>query len=121
MIVILTALIAAPAAVHAQTTGRHIVFLGDASPVDGQPWLALVIGNTYYTEADPLTNPVHDATAVAQALKTLGFTTTLLLDGTRPAIRDAVDDFAGDIAASGPGTVALLYYSGHGLQVNGEN
>ena len=119
--VLLAALVLSSMAAHAQAADRRIVFQGDASPVAGQHRLALVIGNTNYPGANQLTNPVHDATAIAQTLKTLGFTTTLLLDATRIGIRDAVDGFAGDIAAAGPGTVALLYYSGHGMQVNGEN
>ena len=36
-------------------------------------------------------------------------------------MREAVSDFAGKVAAKGADTVALVFYAGHGLQVDGEN
>jgi hypothetical protein len=36
-------------------------------------------------------------------------------------MREAVSDFAGKVAAKGADTVALVFYAGHGLQIDGEN
>jgi len=36
-------------------------------------------------------------------------------------MRQAISNFAGIVAGKGPDTVALLFYAGHGLQVDGEN
>jgi len=86
-----------------------------------QPRLALVIGNTHYGGTHELKNPENDARAVATALKGLGFTATVLLDGGRGRMREEVHAFCDRIRAAGPQAVALLYYSGHGMQVAGEN
>ena len=36
-------------------------------------------------------------------------------------MREKVSEFAGKVAAKGPDTVALVFYAGHGLQIDGEN
>ena len=36
-------------------------------------------------------------------------------------MREKVGDFAAKVAAKGPDTVALVFYAGHGLQIDGEN
>ena len=36
-------------------------------------------------------------------------------------MREAVSEFAGKVAAKGADTVALVFYAGHGLQIDGEN
>jgi len=36
-------------------------------------------------------------------------------------MRQVVSDFAAKVSASGPDTVALMFYAGHGLQIDGEN
>ena len=36
-------------------------------------------------------------------------------------MRDKVSEFAGKVAAKGPDTVALVFYAGHGTQIDGEN
>ncbi len=80
--------------------------------------IALVIGNNRYKKITPLDNPTHDATDIAAALKDLGFDVTLQTDVKRP-------DFMHNLKAFGEqaqqANVALFYFSGHGLQVGGEN
>lgn len=78
---------------------------------------ALVIGNDNYHNV-PLANARNDASAVATDLKSLGYVTTLVLDADRAKMEGAIDRFVGSIT---PGDVALLYYAGHGMQVDGEN
>jgi hypothetical protein len=79
--------------------------------------IALLIGNDAYAEA-PLYNPVNDATAMAQALESLGFEVILVTDGTLEAMQSAFVDFTGRIRED---ATALVYYAGHGIQASGRN
>jgi uncharacterized caspase-like protein len=80
--------------------------------------LALVIGNGKYKELPKLTNPETDARAIFDALRDLGFDVTLVTDASGEIIRRAVSEFA---HRSGQADLALVYYAGHGAQVNAEN
>ena len=92
------------------------VFPKDA-PLTGRR-LALVIGNQNYGRK-PLQNPLHDAQDLDGELKSdLGFATTLLTDADLPTMERTINRFTGGIK---PGDVALVYYSGHGMEVSGEN
>jgi caspase domain-containing protein/PDZ domain-containing protein len=79
--------------------------------------LALVVGNNSYPSV-PLVNAVNDARAVDAALRSIGFVTELVSNATLEAMDRAVEGFVSRIQ---PGDVALVYYSGHGVQVAGEN
>ena len=83
--------------------------------------VALVIGQSAYRAVTPLPNPANDAKAVAQLLGDAGFEVTESGDLSQNDLRRAVGDFAAKIAQKGPDTVALMFYAGHGLQVDGEN
>lgn len=80
--------------------------------------IALVIGNDRYSGPMVLQNARRDATAIAGELRGLGFQTTLVQDATRQQFDDALERFAGALAAA---DVALFYYAGHGVQVKNEN
>lgn len=82
--------------------------------------LALVIGNGAYQTA-PLANPPNDMNLVADALEDSGFDVTRLQDGGRREMRDAIRAFSEDVAAAGRDAVALFYFAGHGVQLNGRN
>jgi Caspase domain len=83
--------------------------------------LALVIGQSAYRSVTPLPNPANDAKAMAQLLADSGFDVTEASDLSQKDMNREVGDFAAKIAAKGPDTVALLFYAGHGLQIDGEN
>jgi hypothetical protein len=91
------------------------------APAWAQTRLALVIGNSSYRAVTPLPNPVNDARAVADELKAAAFDVTQALDLGQADMRRAIKDFAARISAKGAETVALVYYAGHGVQVDGEN
>src|SRR3954452_13494005 len=75
---------------------------------------ALVIGNAKYPDADaPLKEPINDARDVADELKRDGFTVDLGENLSGDAMRRAFDRLYGKIK---PGTVALIFYSGFGVQ-----
>ena len=82
------------------------------------PRVALVIGNAAYAQA-PLPNAANDATAMARVLRGLGFTVVELRDGTK-ALMDAATARACDLLKGRDGT-GLLYYAGHGLQLDWRN
>ncbi len=82
---------------------------------------ALVIGNSQYQQIGTLPNPVRDAEAVKGLLDSAGFEVTSALDLGQSEMRDAVREFAGKLAGKGEDTVALIYFAGHGLQIDGEN
>ena len=86
-------------------------------PIVARKQLALVIGNAAYPNR-PLANPVHDAEAMARRLRELNFDVALVTDAGRKAMGQAIDQFLGKLAT---GDVAFFYYSGHGMQVDGEN
>ena len=79
--------------------------------------VALVIGNAAY-KTSPLRNPVNDAKDVAAALKGLGFEVICKTDAGKRAMVDGVNAFG--LQAQGA-DVALFFYAGHGMQVNGIN
>src|SRR5580700_11270697 len=87
-----------------------------------QERFALVIGNSNYQAVRQLPNAVHDATAVSNFLKSAGFDVTTALDLDQAGMRRAVQDFAQRLAGKDDQkTVALVYFAGHGVQVDGEN
>ena len=75
---------------------------------------ALVIGNAKYPDADaPLKEPINDARDVADELKRDGFNVEVGENLTGEAMRRAFDKFYARIK---PGAVALIFYSGFGVQ-----
>jgi uncharacterized membrane protein YgcG len=83
--------------------------------------LALVIGQSAYRSVPALPNPANDARAVTQLLTDSGFEVSTASDLSQGQMREKVSEFAGKVAAKGADTVALVFYAGHGLQIDGEN
>src|SRR5262245_46945561 len=83
--------------------------------------IALVIGNSNYTAVAALPNPANDAKAMATFLTSAGFEVMQAPDLTQSDLRRTIGNFARSAAAKGPDTVVLVFYAGHGLQVDGEN
>ena len=80
--------------------------------------VALVIGNAAYPTA-PLPNPGRDAAAVAARLRALGFQVIERRDATRAQMAGSLDEAVA--ALRGRQGVGLLYYAGHGLQIDWRN
>ena len=83
--------------------------------------IALVIGNSNYTSVTALPNPANDAKAMTNFLSSAGFQVVQAPDLTQSDMRRTIADFAKKVTEKGPDTVALVFYAGHGLQVDGEN
>ena len=79
--------------------------------------VALVIGNGRYASA-PLANSVNDSRAMAQSLREMGFTVIEREDITSKQIPATLREFRTSLT---PGSVALFFYAGHGLQIKGTN
>ncbi|TMV11374.1 caspase family protein [Arenibacterium halophilum] len=80
--------------------------------------VALVLGMSAYQSIPPLDNTINDAEAMAKALDGIGFDVTLALDATTDQLRQQLDDFA---FRSETADLALIYFAGHGVEVQGEN
>jgi hypothetical protein len=80
--------------------------------------VALVIGNDNYQSVTRLSNAVNDARAMAQVLQECGFEVKLVVNVNHEQMEKSVDDFTKSLNR---GDVALFYYSGHGMEVKGEN
>jgi uncharacterized caspase-like protein len=93
-------------------------FAGGAAHAETR--IALVIGNAGY-QAGALNTPANDAGLVAQTLQASGFDVVGARDLDQDSLRRAFRDFLDKAAASGTDTVAFIYLSGYGLQLEGEN
>lgn len=76
--------------------------------------VALVIGNGAYGQIGTLRNPVRDAAAVTATLRELGFAVTTVVDADRAHFSKALRSFS---EAADNADVALVYYSGHAVQI----
>ncbi len=83
--------------------------------------VALVIGVKSYTAVPPLVNTLNDAKDVAAMLRKKGFDVIELLDPrTKSEMRTAAINFSKALE-NYPDGVGMLYYSGHGMQIDGAN
>lgn len=80
--------------------------------------VALVIGNGGYRHVSALANPSNDARAIARSLRGIGFAVTEGIDLDRNGMQNMIREFLREAARS---QVAIVYYAGHGLQVDGRN
>jgi len=91
---------------------------GSNVELDTSKRVALVIGNRDYS-IKPLANTINDAEDIASTLEGLGFKVIKGMNKTRNDLIGKIWEFR-DALKDGAG-VGLFYYSGHGMQVNGEN
>jgi hypothetical protein len=89
------------------------------SPALAEQRVALVIGNSGYDKVARLGNPANDAELMAETFKGAGFDSVdlrrdLKVNDMRRALRDFVEK-------SRDADVAVVYYAGHGIEVDGVN
>ena len=80
--------------------------------------VALVIGQAKYLNIAVLDNTAKDAGLIAQTLTDIGFEVTQVTDAGYQDLRAALDGFA---FRSETADLALIYYAGHGVEVQGTN
>jgi len=81
---------------------------------------ALVIGNGEYTQKSfaKLNNPVNDAADMDATLTRLGYQVTRLTNASYGTMDEKITEFCAGLSNQDE---VLFYYSGHGVQVSGEN
>jgi len=102
----------------------HRFFLAAAlllvcQPAFAEKRVALVLANSAYRNVAPLANPVNDGAVITAKLKEAGFDVVdfrrdLPAADTRRALRDFSD-------AARDADIAVVYYAGHGMEVDGTN
>ncbi|MGE0076560.1 MAG: caspase family protein [Bacteroidales bacterium] len=80
--------------------------------------IALVIGNSTYSGGQFLKNPENDANLMIQSLKNLGFEVISKTNADKKNMERAIREFSEKLPNY---NVALFYYAGHGVQVDGMN
>lgn len=80
--------------------------------------LALCIGNNNYNSLSKLSCAINDAEEVAKALSSMGFDTMCECDLNRTKMIDVIGEFIDKLADYDS---CVIYYSGHGCQIEGEN
>lgn len=90
-----------------------------AGPAFAEKRVALVLANSAYRNAPQLANPVNDGAVIAKTLQEAGFDVVesrhdLPALETRRVLRDFAD-------AARTADIAVVYYAGHGIEVDGAN
>ena len=81
--------------------------------------VALVIGNNDYRGVlSKLSNPVNDARSMRKILKQRGFRVIYSENTTKRGMRNSLNQFYSAIKGGG---VGMFYFSGHGIEVDGQN
>ncbi|TIR32480.1 MAG: tetratricopeptide repeat protein [Mesorhizobium sp.] len=88
----------------------------EASAVERR--VAFVIGNSDYKEISALKNPAKDVVDVSNTFRSAGFDVFVASNLTKLQFEG---QFRNYIAAVDGADVAVVYYSGHGFQIGGEN
>lgn len=95
-----------------------LLFVCAGQPVFAEKRVALIIGNGDYTVFRHLPAAANDAADISSVLKGFGFDVTGGKNLDRAAMISAINNFA---QKSLDADVAMVYYAGHGLQVDGNN
>jgi uncharacterized caspase-like protein len=81
--------------------------------------VALVIGNGDYGKVGRLPNPARDAAVMEAMLRAAGFGTVVAKRNLgRDAMRRSLRDFSDQVRDA---DIAVVFYAGHGIEVNGIN
>ena len=112
---------------HRRRLFAMVACLALSAPVSAQPRrlepitvsrkVALVVGNQAY-QRNPLANPGRDAAAMGRVLSEMGFDVTVQQDLSLRGMTDAISAFTARLHS---GDLALFFYSGHGMQIDGDN
>jgi uncharacterized caspase-like protein len=95
-----------------------LAFPDAARSADTLKGVALVVGNGDYAALPDLPNPVNDADDLEKLFDGFGFRTEATSDRDLKRLKRDLDDFVEDADGA---DVAVLSYSGHGIEAGGEN
>ncbi|MER9436564.1 caspase family protein [Mesorhizobium sp. M0618] len=102
-------------------SGIFLFFLtafGAEAAVPEAKRVALVIGNSKYVHAVTLPNPANDAHLIASTLRNAGFEVIEGVDQDNPGMHSLISRFT---EQSYDADLAVIFYAGHGMQVDGKN
>ncbi len=80
--------------------------------------IALVIGNGAYAGLSKLANPANDAAIVAKNLRDIGFEVSEGINLDTQKMKDTINGF---LRSASTASMAVMFYAGHGMQVDGKN
>jgi len=80
--------------------------------------IALIIGNSDYKNGNKLNNPENDADLMSEVLTSLNFETLKITNASESKMDSAIEQFSKMLPDY---NIALFYYAGHGLEVDGIN
>jgi len=80
--------------------------------------VAFVVGNADYKNVQSLENPVSDARALSEVLKLSGFDVASIYNATQSTFLASFERF---LALAETADVVLIYFAGHGVQINSKN
>ncbi|MER9654777.1 caspase family protein [Mesorhizobium sp. M0152] len=92
-------------------------FSAEAAAPDAKR-VALVIGNSKYVHAVTLPNPANDAHLIASTLRNAGFEVIEGVDQDNAGMHSLISRFT---EQSYDAALAVIFYAGHGMQVDGKN
>lgn len=115
-----------PGKIHmARLVLRSLLFLvllvSSAGTGDAENRVALVIGNSDYQHTQRLANPENDARLIAAVLAERGFEVIQHTNLGFKETKRAINEFTSRLEFYGKDTVGLIFYAGHGVQVDGQN
>src|SRR3954462_1365783 len=97
-----------------------LAVVGVPGSAQAEKRIALVVGNAGY-QAGALNTPANDAGLIAQTLQAAGLDVVGARDLDQDSMRHAFRDFLDKATSAGTDTVAFVYFSGYGVQLEGEN
>jgi hypothetical protein len=86
--------------------------------VGNQKRIALLIGNSAYQHGGALSNTINDVRSLKNSLERLNFKVFKHENLDQRSMKRAIDNFGDSVSGY---DVALVYYSGHGIQAKGNN
>lgn len=89
-----------------------------AGAAHAQSRLAFVVGNDNYQNIPSLKKAVNDARSTAATMRKLNFKVTLGENLSRRDFNERFSTFEGSVS---PGDTVFLFYSGHGVEMDGSN
>ncbi|CCV11966.1 conserved exported hypothetical protein [Mesorhizobium sp. STM 4661] len=95
-----------------------IASLGAEAAAPDAKRVALVIGNSKYVHAVALPNPANDARLIASTLRNAGFQVIEGVDQDNAGMHSLISRFT---EQSYDADLAVIFYAGHGMQVDGKN
>ena len=105
----------------AASTAMLAAVLGGANPAYAAGRVALVIGVGEYTHVTPLANPTKDAALIAQTLRQVGFDVTEVTHASQESQAGLTAAIQAFKAKAGNAEAAIIYYAGHGVELDGKN